>query len=778
MNGATATLVASRHTYPKGSFEVLYTTLLVALAVLATYPLLFHASDHLGSLYDQLDSSWRIWASLYHLPHDPLNLFQAQVFYPYHDTLMFDELIFGEALLAAPVLLLTGNLFLSFNLVTLLTFVIAGWGAYLLAYHLTANRIAAAVAGILYSFSAYHFSHLGHIGLSNIGYLPLLLLAFDKLLRSGGRSVGWAVAFAALIAIQALSAQYHFFYVLIILGLYLLYALLRRETRPYFTRQFVVRLLAVALAGMIPALPFYLTFMKVQNMYRFRVSDEEVYMLSANLKSLFAAPSSAPWLHSLLHRFDGSHYAAYEVGIFPGFIPLLLALVGVIWWLGHRKIVGGFYVPFLLILGFASLILALGPYLQLNYSNVAGSRTNVPLPYLLLYRFVPGFNGLHGVARIAVLATLALSMLAAYGMAGILARFAKQPATNSDEALPPPARPLARYALGLLPILLVGFALFEQLALPRLLDAAPTPSAAYRWLAAASPGPVLENPLFIFRQGLTSAIMINHYQYFTSYHHHRIVNGPLSSLNPSGYAKLVADFPGQFPSSETIDMMRGLGVRYIVFHLDDMTSKQRNRLFRQRQQLATSLTWRAGFDTAGNPLTEAASQGRSSGDLVYEIMPTPNSVLKLNSMVSPGQRIYFSTTDKKMRNGYMGVAEYVLAQTGCAIYGYNTSNFGVDVLAPLADNKYDYIVLYKDEPTTAFPSATRVWGNSSITFYRLRELAAPYFMLMLEIAKSRRWRRLAGSSGAENSSSLLPGWRVKGRVRACISGWTSWLTTG
>ncbi len=710
---------------------MLYTALLFALAVVATYPLLFHAADQLSGFYDQLDSSWRIWASLYHLPHDPLNLFQAPIFYPYHNTLLFDELIFGEALLAAPVMLLTDNAFLSFNLVVIATFVIAGWGAYLLAFHVTAHRPAAIAAGLLYSFSAYHFTHIGHIGLGNIGYLPLLLLALDKLLRSGGKSVGWAVALAALIAMQALSAEYYFFYMILMLGLYLLYAITRSETRGFFTRRFIVRLLATVLAGLLPALPFYLTYMQVQNAYRFRVPDQDVYMLSANLRSLFAAPSSAPWLHSFLHSFDGTYFSNYEIGIFPGFAPLLLAAVGGGLWLRRRYSTGRFYVPFFLLLGSVSLVLSLGPYLQLDYNYVPNSMTGLPLPYLLLYRFVPGFSALHGVARITVLASLALSMLGAFAVAGIGDLLSPYHNPAKPQAQPAELKVgiTTRYALKGLPLLMVGFALFEQFSPPTELVPAPLGSAVpavYRWLAAAPPGAVLELPLeytdkSVVAQvrGLKNAEMLNQYQYFTSVHHHPIVNGPGGSLNPSGYEKLIQDLPGNFPSGEMMDMMRGLGVRYTIFHLTKMGAKQREHLFRQRRRLASLLIWRAGFDVVGKSLTEETSQGRTKGDLVYEIMPIPTSVLGLRDYVPPGSHVYFSDYNDKGRTGYMGVAEYVLAEAGCAIYGYSMANFGVSVQGPLTNKKYDYIVLYKDERPTAFPTAHRIWGNDTITLYRL-----------------------------------------------------------
>src|SRR5262245_43232513 len=58
----------------------------------------------------------------------------------------------------------------------------------------------------------------------------------------------------------------------------------------------------------------------------------------------------------------------------------------------------------------AFFLLSLGPYLV-----VLDRKTSLPLPYLLLYYVVPGFDALRVPARFGLMAVLAASVLAALG---------------------------------------------------------------------------------------------------------------------------------------------------------------------------------------------------------------------------------------------------------------------------------------------------------------------------------------------------------------------------
>ena len=68
--------------------------------------------------------------------HQPLRIFDANIYYPFANTLAYSENLIGSAFFAAPIIWLTGNLVLAMNLTALITCVLCGTGAYLLARRL------------------------------------------------------------------------------------------------------------------------------------------------------------------------------------------------------------------------------------------------------------------------------------------------------------------------------------------------------------------------------------------------------------------------------------------------------------------------------------------------------------------------------------------------------------------------------------------------------------------------------------------------------------------
>jgi len=686
--------------------------LTILLACVALWPLPLRAATHLVNLYDPLDSTWRIWQTNHNLFRDPLHFSSAPVGFPYHDTLFFDELILGEAVLATPLLWLTGNPVLCYNFILLLTFPLAAVGAYLLTYQWSRSRLAAAAAGLLYAFSAYHFMRVTQIGLANIGYLPLLLLAMDRLLRSRGRSRGWAAALAGLLVVQALSAQYYFFYMIILLSLYLAYALARKVSRPLFSGRFFVSLLLVGLAASLPVLPFYLQFLQVKDRWSF-ATDSDIALYSANFKTIFAAPASAPWLRDLLAPFFAGGWTDRERSLFPGFVPLLLLVVAVVGWLVNRRgqplplsadaapaanPTGRYYLPFLLLLFFSSLVLSFGPYLQLDYQT----QTAVPLPYWLLYQFVPGINGLHGVARIWVLGTLALSVLAGFGLKAILDYLLLRWRTGA---------PRVRLAASL-PLALLTLALFEQIGPPYPTKIAPTlsdPPPYVSYLAAQPAGGLLNFPTMREKDS-RSAYVNNIYQFYTIVHGKPVFNIPPNSVNPSGYRKLNADFRDGFLDRLEVDILYAVGVRYVAAQPGLMNKQQRASL-----QPNPALRWLIAYNGDEQPISEVASRDGQAAVIIYALEPSSDSLTSLAQRVPAGSSVYLSELDPKGHPAVLGAAAYVLANAGAQVYGYDYANFGVPVGAANR-SRYDYTILYKDEPPPA--ASHLLWANQWLTLYQ------------------------------------------------------------
>src|SRR6266566_8947903 len=117
------------------------------LAIIATWPMFPQLGGFVMDKGDPLYSVWAMAWQAHALVTDPLRMFDANNLYPFRGTLAFDELSFAEAVMAAPVYLLTGNPVLSHNLVLFLTFPISGYGTWLLLRSLTGSGWAALVGG-------------------------------------------------------------------------------------------------------------------------------------------------------------------------------------------------------------------------------------------------------------------------------------------------------------------------------------------------------------------------------------------------------------------------------------------------------------------------------------------------------------------------------------------------------------------------------------------------------------------------------------------------------
>ena len=111
--------------------------------------------------------------------------------------------------LASPVIWLTGNPVLAYNLVFLIAVPLNGIAAYALARELTGSNAGALVAGLAYAFAPYQAVHLSHLQHMTSFGMPFALMWLHRYHRTGRRTalvwfgVGWlltALANSALLA--------------------------------------------------------------------------------------------------------------------------------------------------------------------------------------------------------------------------------------------------------------------------------------------------------------------------------------------------------------------------------------------------------------------------------------------------------------------------------------------------------------------------------------------------------------------------------------------------
>jgi len=186
---------------PLWRIVLLYTALTAALA----YPLSIHPAGRVMSAApDTIYSLWALSWDVHALTHQPLSVFDANIYHPEHRTLAYSENLIGSAPFAAPTLWITGNPVLAMNLIVLAASVLCGLGAYLLACRLGISTWGAVLCGVIFAFAPPRFLRLDQFHLATIEWIPFGLASLHAYFDTGRkRDARMAVAFLSL---QALSS--------------------------------------------------------------------------------------------------------------------------------------------------------------------------------------------------------------------------------------------------------------------------------------------------------------------------------------------------------------------------------------------------------------------------------------------------------------------------------------------------------------------------------------------------------------------------------------------
>ncbi|HQZ39017.1 MAG TPA: hypothetical protein PLH72_08245 [Vicinamibacterales bacterium] len=214
-----------------------------------------------------------------------------------------------------------------------------------------------------------------------------------------------------------------------------------------------------------------------------------------------------------------------EHQMFPGLV--LVGLAGWGLWVGWRSDARPLTAT-------AAALVATGLWLSAGPEGPLGL-------YRALVAHAPGFDAIRAPARFGVVALLGAALLAALGLARLVA-----------------ARPRRGQALA---VLLISAMVVEYVNAPLAFVEAPvTDTAVGRWLAAApEPGAVFYLPIGLDSEN--TPYMVEALQ-----HGRPIVNG-YSGQRPSSYSAIVESF-STLPGADGLVMLRELGVRFVVWFGD------------------------------------------------------------------------------------------------------------------------------------------------------------------------------------------------------------------
>lgn len=496
-------LWARRHLAALAGYALLVAILFVPLAAQPDVTLI-------GAPGDNFEYAWKLGWFVEALLQPTSPILSPQIYYPSATELTISEMTPAHTLFGMPLVALVGPI-AGYNIAVMLSFVLTGWCAYLLACRLGANRGAAWVAGLMFALTLSRVNHAaeGHLGFLGSQWPLLALYGWEGVLRYRRT---WDAHIAAFGLAMTFWTSWHYGTTLpLALAIYTLARLgwqqifrLALHPQPFI----IGALIAIPLVAPL-AQPYVDLFSRgdaIAHPYW-----ELVLHAAAPGDYLLPSPYHpvwGEWAAQLYGRSGGEFFVA------PGLSVIVLGLAGL--WSTRRRA----ETRALALIGGLMFILSLGPEWRVSDQLI------IPLPARWLFEYqIPLYGDIRTWGRMAIYVALTLALLAA-------------------QALSVPRRRWAVVVAGVIAAGELAFAMPLSSAAPRSVDA---------WLRE-QPG---SGSIVQFPRGVSGPI-----------HYWTRLTGKPTSQGSGKYAPPLyreeRDTLFSFPSVKAIQLAQRWGIDYIV----------------------------------------------------------------------------------------------------------------------------------------------------------------------------------------------------------------------
>ncbi len=492
----------------------------LGLALVRLAPLSLHPGTRLADDGDAAQGAWILWSASRALARGG-DLFAANAYFPHPQGLLYSEPLLTQAVLAWPILRLTGDAVLANNIVLLLSLAASALAAHVLLREYTESDVASACGALTYAFSTYATAHLPQLQLVSLQWMPLALLFLRRVMSYARlRDAACLVAFSLL---HALSCLYYLLFYLVTAAV--LAPLDSSFAKAVRSRRALGLLGTAAAVSALVLLPVAGSYLSLYDRFAFTGEPDGIDLLG------FVLPPRGGSLDGMLPAFEGSSTGSHALG--PAAVAVAaLGLVS----LARSGTRDRSWLGFLL-LGSVSSVLAAGPEVFL------GGRFLFRNPLEFMFG-LPVFSSLRSANRFALLVTLALAFFVAHGVKRVLSQLAGR-------------RRLAVAAL-------LSFLFVAETWSP--CDGAEVPwgpslPEAYSRLAALPDDqPLAELPVRPFRDMRFTSLEA----LFATVHRHPILFAKPSYYPPA--LELLQWELRDFPDSRSVTLLGAIGVRLALVH--------------------------------------------------------------------------------------------------------------------------------------------------------------------------------------------------------------------
>lgn len=371
-----------------------------------------------GTGGDVYTNMWGIWWASYTTFVTHGNLwFTHLIFWPVGDNVAYFTFAPIAAILTAPFQAV--SVAFAYDVIFFLGFLISGIGMFVLADYITKNSYAAFIAGIIFSYSAFHVAAaMGHLDWMIIGWVPLALYFFIRMVKDERKylyAVGLAVSL--VFAIFMGDVEQGILTVVLLFVTFVCYLLYSHTRKLVLARRFwyaigisVIATLVLGSWGLIPLAHGYLAPGGAANVNSRNTLSNDAEWSSPILSFFLPSP-----YNGLLHNLSVGYAGIYSVDpneriAYVGWAAIILLAIGI--WKNFKA--ARLWIILAVFFGW----MVLGPYIQWGPYVSQG----IPGIYYA-YHFIPGFGVLQEADRFFVAFSVAISMLAAFGMKFIIERF-------------------------------------------------------------------------------------------------------------------------------------------------------------------------------------------------------------------------------------------------------------------------------------------------------------------------------------------------------------------
>jgi hypothetical protein len=433
----------------------------LALSLLFTWPLALNllpgASDLVpGVMIEDRDQNlWNLWWVREAVLQGRNPFVTDMIWYPTGVTLYYHTLNVFNGLLAIPLLTFF-TLTTTYNLIILFSFVMGGYGAFLLVHYLCGNRWAALVGSVVFAYSAYHIATMRNLlQLVSLEWVPFFVLFLLQAVfaspwhtwRGAGK---WllrrALPASVALFLVALVDWYYTLYSLIFALLLALYLLIRniagrRESTGerlwlWAIGTHWVRIGACLAIFLVLASPILIpTLRELRTTTYMLPAPDAALSNSADLLAFFQPPRDNKLLGGLSANRGEWPFAGNRYEVYLTYTALLLAAVALFVTRARRpnSSLPGAREPssqlpskwFWAACSLLFFLLALGPVLQINGQQVRwlfSPEFRLVMPYSLI-EGLPVLNISRSPDRFDMPLTLCLGVLAGYGVNVLLSRW-------------------------------------------------------------------------------------------------------------------------------------------------------------------------------------------------------------------------------------------------------------------------------------------------------------------------------------------------------------------